>query len=207
MIKKLPLIELKINPEDESFVSAISLVEAPAVESQFIAFSQDKDVHQFNLNDEKRELIGIAMKANVPIYRKDAKFGEYAVVFSADTIRQIAQTFFQKNFSKSLNIEHSSIDAESFVFQSYIVDFDKGMLAPKGIDDAGNGDWIVGVKVLSNSVWSDIKSGKQKGFSVEGIFSSLDLEKEIDFQFQNKEHDLLTELEALLDAFILANNL
>lgn len=208
MIKKLPLIELTINPEDDSFVSAISLVNQPAVESSFIAFSaSNPNQFQFS-NDEKKELLGIAMKCNVPIYRNDPQMGEYAVAFSADTIRQIAQTFFQKNLAKSMNIEHSKTDAESVVFQSYIVDSAKGMLAPKGIDDAGDGDWIVGIKVFSDSVWSDIKSGKQTGFSVEGIFNPNDLNQLIDFHFgQSDMIEFMKEFDSELDELMAKYNL
>lgn len=203
MIKKLPLIELTINPEDDSFVSAISLVNAPAVESSFIAFSSTSP-NQFQFsNDEKKELLGIAMKANVPIYRNDPKIGEYAVAFSADTIRQIAQTFFQKELAKSMNIEHSEKDAESVVFQSYIVDSTKGMNAPKGIEDAGEGDWIVGIKVFSDSVWNDIKLGKHKGFSVEGIFNPNDLNKLVDFHFgQSDMIEFMKEFDQELDVLM-----
>lgn len=208
MTKKLPLIELTIDPEKNSFVSAISIVSSPAVESTFLAFNDNKPYQQFNFSDEKRELIGIAMKANVPIYRNDPKVGEFAVVFSTDTIRQIAQTFFKNNFTANMNIEHSNEDAESFVFQSYIVDSTKGMNAPKGITDAGDGDWIVGVKVQSESVWSDIKAGKTTGFSVEGIFDKIDLEQLIDYQFNklkpsNEMAQFTKEFEAELDALIL----
>ncbi|MDY0906574.1 XkdF-like putative serine protease domain-containing protein [Pedobacter sp. CFBP9032] len=204
MTKKLPLIELQINPDDDSFVSAISLVNAPAVESSFIAFSSNTKNYQF-ADDEKRELIGIAMKANTAIYRNDPQIGEYTVAFSADTIRLIAQTFFQKNLSKSMNLEHSTTNAESFIFQSYIVDSSKGMFAPKGIDDAGDGDWIVGTKVTSDKVWDDVKSGKFTGYSVEGFFIPKDLNEFIDVQMKKADADMLEfakEFEAELDAII-----
>lgn len=203
MIKKLPLIELRINPDDDSFVSAISLVENPAVESSFIAFSNKKN-YQF-ADDEKRELIGIAMKANTAIYRNDPQIGEYSVAFSADTIRLIAQTFFQKNLSKAMNLEHSKQDAESFIFQSYIVDSEKGMFAPKGINDANDGDWIVGTKVLSDKVWADVKAGKFTGYSVEGFFIPHELNEFIDVQMKKADAEMLQfmkELDSDLDAMI-----
>jgi hypothetical protein len=36
-----------------------------------------------------------------------------------------------------------------------------------------DGTWVVGVKVLNDEVWSDIKAGKRKGFSVEGVFELM----------------------------------
>jgi hypothetical protein len=168
--KKLPLVELTIDPTEDSFVSAIALVENPAVESDFIAFSKSL---QFATNDEKQELLGIALIPNKPIYRNSPEMGEYACTFSTDTVRQIAQIYAQKGLFNNTNIEHTSIPAGSFVFQSYITDASKGISAPKGID-APDGSWIVGVKVIDPATWNDVKSGAVKGFSVEGIFKLID---------------------------------
>lgn len=162
---KLPVIELKINEVEDSFVSAIALVERPAIESDFIAFNQ---VQHFAVNDEKQELLGLAMMPDKPIFRTGAS-GDYYAVFSKDTIRQISQVFAQKGFFNNTNIEHTIIPADSYVYQSYITDEAKGISAPKGIT-APDGSWVVGVKVNNPSVWQAIKSGLIKGFSVEGIF-------------------------------------
>ena len=181
-MKKLPLIQLTINPDDGSFVQAISLVEDPAIQSDFIAFSNQSKI-DFTANDERMELLGIAMKANHPIYRNSPETGEYACIFSPDTIRQIAQVYAQKGFFNNMNIEHSDTPAGSYVFQSYIVDSTKNMNAPKGID-AGDGDWMVGVKVNDPKVWANIRSGKTKGFSVEGIFNLIDTQQTINMHNQ-----------------------
>ncbi len=162
----LPLIELRIDEANNSFVSAIALVENPAIESDFIAFNQTLN---FSLNEERQELLGAAMIPDKPIYRNSDAGGFYAV-FSKDTIRQIAQVYAQKGLFNNTNIEHTLIPAESFVFQSYIVDASKNISAPAGII-APDGSWIVGVKVCNPTVWQNIKAGNIKGFSVEGIFS------------------------------------
>lgn len=165
MKSPLPVIELKINEEEESFVSAIALVSSPAIESSFLAF---KDIQSFNFSDEKQELIGAAMIPEKPIYRTGNN-GDYYVTFSKETIRNIAQVFAKKSLFHNTNLEHSIIPADSFVFQSYIVSEAQGISAPKGID-AADGSWIVGLKVNNQSVWQNIKNGSLTGFSVEGIF-------------------------------------
>lgn len=163
---KLPVIELKIDEANESFVSAIALVENPAIESDFIAFNS---IQNFTINDEKQELIGAAMIPDKPIYRNGTN-GDFYAVFSKDTIRQIAQVFAQKGLFNNTNIEHTITPADSFVFQSYIVDGSKDINSPKGIE-APDGSWIVGVKVVNPTVWQAIKKGQVKGFSVEGVFA------------------------------------
>lgn len=168
MPKNLPVHELRINEDEDSFVSAIALVEYPAIESDFIAFSQTKEQYSFS-SDDKMELLGAAMIPDQLIYRKDKDGAEYNVRFTANTIRQISQVYFKKGFQSDLNLDHTTTPAKSFVFQSYIVDSKFGMNSPKGLD-LPDGSWVVGVKVTDKEVWNDIKAGKRKGFSVEGMF-------------------------------------
>ena len=184
MKKNLPVYELKIDIEDDAIVSAISLVEEPAIESEFMAFGK-QEYYQFNMNEDRMELIGAAMIPDQLIYRRDKKGNEFNVVFSKETIRQIAQQYFMLGFQHKTNIEHSTIPAKSFVFQSYIVDESKGIVAPKGIN-APDGSWIVGMKVTDEKVWKLVKEGSVRGFSIEGIFSMLDKNKK-DVKSQDEE--------------------
>jgi len=203
MLKKnLPLIEYEIDPENDSFVSAISLVQYPAIESNFIAFSTDQKLVNFSTNDEKKELIGIAMIPNVPIYRVSDNNVEYAGVFSAQTIRVASQIFAKKGLFNNTNINHSIIPANSYVYQTYIVDSVLGMTAPKGLEKAIDGSWVIVVKVLSDTVWQSIKEGKINGFSVEAILKLLDTNSTVNLQLSQykplSEYDIkLQELEAL----------
>jgi hypothetical protein len=202
MLKKnLPLIEYEIDPENDSFVSAISLVEYPAIESNFIAFSTDQKLINFSTNDEKKELIGIAMIPNVPIYRVSDNNVEYAGVFSAETIRLASQIFAKKGLFNNTNINHSIIPANSYVYQSYIVDSVLGMTAPIGLEKAIDGSWVIVVKVLSDTVWQSIKEGKINGFSVEAILKLLDTNSTVNLQLSqykplSKYDQKLRELEA-----------
>lgn len=166
---KLPVYELRINEDNESFVDAIAMVESPAIESDFLAFSKEQERLLFSTNDEKMELLGAAMVPDMKIYRRDKNGSEYNVFFSKDTIRQISQVFMKRGFQTNMNLDHTTTPAKSFIFQSYIVDESKGMTSPKGLD-LPDGTWVVGVKVTDPQVWNDVKSGKVKGFSVEGLF-------------------------------------
>lgn len=191
MSKKLPLYEMRIDPKKGSFVSAISIVEKPAIQSAFLAFSkQEQQTAKFAMDSERMELFGAAMIPDLAMYRKTEELGEYMSVFSAETIREIAQVYAERGFFNNMNIDHSDREAGSYVFQSYIVDEDKGVFAPKGID-VPNGSWIVGVKVNDEKVWNEIKEGKTTGFSVEGLFDILDTE--IDLELAQNFEALLNE--------------
>ncbi len=192
----LPVYELKIDEENDSFVEAIALVEKPAIESNFLAFSAEQKNLTFSLDDEKMELLGAVMIPNMNIYRQREDGFEYNVFFSPDTIRKISQVFFKKGFQSNMNLDHSNASADSYVFQSLIVDKEKG-INPL---DLADGSWVIGVKVNNEAVWKDIKEGKRKGFSVEGVFELIKHE----FKTLGQEDQLLTLINQLNK--ILTNN-
>ncbi|MGF7075340.1 XkdF-like putative serine protease domain-containing protein [Mucilaginibacter sp. 3215] len=203
MLKKnLPLIELVINPDEDSFVEAVALVEHPANEMQWLSFAKHEEL-MFSTDDVKKELLGVALIPNQVIYRNSPELGEYACTFSKDTIREISQVFARKGFFNNTNLEHSLIPADSYIFQSYIVDQDKGILAPKALGNVPTGSWVLGLKVLSENVWSDIQSKKITGLSVEGLFGMLDtkttvtLSKQTSLSIIEKAFQELAELEQL----------
>lgn len=184
--KKLEAYELKIDPTKGSFVDAVALVDEPAIESDFIAFNKAPLSIQFTANDERQELLGAAMIPNLLIYRQDSDGSEYNVFFSADTIREIAQTFMKSGLTNSMNLDHQNTDADSTIFQSYIVDTTMGMSSPKGLN-LPNGSWVIGTKVYNQDVWNSIKSGERKGFSVQGIFEFFEKHKQKDEDITDAE--------------------
>lgn len=185
MKKNIPTYEIFIDEDEDSFVSFVSLVDKPATEKLFQAFSEHKEF-KFDISEERNEILGIAMVPDMEIYRKDPDTGaEYNVYFSKNTIRQIAQVFFKKQFNNNINLSHTDLLANSYAFQSFIVDSEKGITYPNAVD----GSWILGCKVESPEVWQDVKEGKFKGFSVEGIF-----------QFNNQKNEE-EELLSLLKEF------
>ena len=151
----------------------------------------------FAINDDKQEIFGPAMLADVPIYRNDEQLGEYNVVFDKATIYKIAQKFFEKDFNKNFNLMHDPNQkcTDVYAFQSYIVDSTEGRPAPKGYEDAKDGSWFLGVKVNNPEVWAKIKSGEIKGFSVEGVFEYKKKELTAE-QLYNEIKKLLQEVES-----------
>jgi hypothetical protein len=172
----------------------VALVDLPAIEKNFIAF--DKKRLGFEVVSEDRQIIsGPAMLSNVPIYRRDDQIGEYYVVFSPQTIYDIAQKFFSKGFNQNFNLMHdpnNKVEGVN-VFESFIVDKSRGIQPMKGFEDAQDGSWFISAKVTNPDVWAKIKSGEVKGFSVEGMFQ---YKKEK----MNSEESVLAEIKRLLDS-------
>jgi len=208
MIKKrLPLIKLKINPENGSYVQQVSIVNDPAVMSSFISFSNNIQSN-FSADSERMELIGIAMRCNTPIYRNSPETGEYACEFDADTVRQIAQEYAKNGFFKNnMNLNHSDQLSGSYIFQSYIVSTAQNIPSPKGLD-AKDGDWIIGVKVVDPAVWEEIKIGNSlSGFSIEGTFDFIDTDSTVSMYMQSQLSELETALKELEELQSLKDNI
>lgn len=169
---ELPVYELMISEDlnDDAEVSFVALVDKPAIQRNWNAF---KENIKFAISSEDKRIIsGPVMLADTPIYRNDPVNGEYYVVFTKDTIFKIAQKFFKKGYQSNVNLMHDSAQQVDGVtmFESFISDQDRGILPMKGFEDAPDGSWFGSFKVEDDKVWADIKEGKFKGFSVEGLF-------------------------------------
>lgn len=131
------------------------------------------DRKNFAIQDEDQHIItGALMLADTPIYRNDEN-GEYYVIFSKDTIKNIAQKFFAKGYQCNVNLMHDSgqILDGLVMFESWIVDRARGVQPMKGFENVPDGSWFGSFKVNNPEVWKMIKDGLIKGFSVEGLFS------------------------------------
>jgi len=194
-----PLFELLIS-EDESNpleVSYVALVDKPAIERNFLAFADQKPM-SFAVDEDRRIISGPAMLADVPIFRlADGDNPDHLVVFKASTIYDIAQKFFQKDFHKNFNLMHDpDLKTEGVsVFESFIVDSSRGIKPMAGFEDAKDGSWFISAKINNDNVWQIIKSGKVKGFSVEGMFK-YKKEQTADEQAFSKINEILNGIKA-----------
>ena len=166
----MKIIELILDEQNEfSGVEAISVVENPAIEEDFIALA-DQEVKLAEIDKEKRILMGALLVPNKPIYRRN-KEEEYYVYFSKDTIRKTAEMFLMKGNQNNSTLEHQlPLNGLSLV-ESWIVEDevkDKSRLYEMNVPV---GTWMGAVKVNNEEVWNDyVKTGKVKGFSIEGYF-------------------------------------
>lgn len=179
-MKKLPVYKLVINEEDQSGVSAIALVDDPAIERNFVAFSKLKPL-VFQQVGGRQILTGPLMVADLPIYRRDPEKGEYYVVFDRPTIEQIVYKFFRNKNVGEVNQMHDPMQpAEGvFMFESMIIDKARGIATPQGFDEMPDGSWFGSFRVDNQEIWDNfIKTGDFKGFSVEGVFDMVEVANE-----------------------------
>jgi len=168
---KLPVYKLDINEwDEETGIEFVSLVESPAIQKDFLAFSETPI--KFAIQDEEKRIVtGAAMIADLPIYRRDDVRGEYYVVFDKESIFKIAKKWARSNQYNSVNAHHKTPIADGVsLFESYIIDRERGVMPPMGFEEVADGSWFVSYLIDNEDVWSKVKSGEFKGFSVEGVF-------------------------------------
>lgn len=173
-IDGIPVYQALVDSADTGMLR-ISLVDDPAVQSGFMAFSKQekaKVVQMYSVQDEdKRMVLGVVMRADFPILRKTPEGDKYYLIFSADTIRTMAEKYLAENRQNMVNLMHEKGTEQEGVqmVQFFIKDTAAGV-DPEGFDGIADGSLFASFHVLNDEVWDAIKNGTYKGFSLEGVF-------------------------------------
>lgn len=181
----MKIIELIIDETNEDYgVEAISVVENPAIEIDFVALKKHEVL--LKADEEKKILLGAGLVPNKQIYRFDESIGEYYIWFSKDTIRKASELFLKSGNQSNATFEHERDIEGMVVVESWIVEnpeIDKAKLY--GFD-VPEGTWMLSMKCENSSVWEEVKTKNVKGFSIEGHFADkVDMKKALD-----KDNDL-----------------
>ena len=176
------LVEMKLDENEIGFgVDAVSLVESPAIESNFIALKK-ADLERLNfatVNEEKRLVMGSLLIPDKPILRIDEDGEPYNIFFTKETIRRASQLFLMNGYQNSATLEHAVKLQGVTVVESWIVEdseMDKTKLYKL---DAPSGSWAISMKIDNDEIWENyVKSGKVLGFSLEGFFKPVEEPKQ-----------------------------
>ena len=200
-MEEIKVIELIIDEENEiSGIDAISIVDDPAIQEDFIMLSS-QEVKLAEVDQEKKILMGPALIPNKKIYRRSGE-DEYFIYFSEDTVRKASELFLTKGNQNNATLEHDGkLDGLSVV-ESWIIDDTNQDKSRKYGFDLPNGTWMVSMKVYDEDVWSDyVKTGKVKGFSIEGHFAdAMERPQEQLPEYGDEELEALSVIEELTEA-------
>jgi Putative phage serine protease XkdF len=180
--KKLKVYKLCIDPQidDTTGVTVISLVQDPAIEKNFIAFSKEGAGvirMKFSVDKSKMIVTGPIMIPNFPIYRNERNIDgtikdEWYVIADKDLITNVIQKFFKTNRNANTSLEHNGALLNGvYLIESFQVDASRGIQPPVGYGSIPDGTWFGSMKVENNDIWSEIEAGTFKGFSIEGLFT------------------------------------
>ena len=196
----MEIIELFIDETDEvSGIEAISVVENPAIESDFVALKK-QEFKLAEVDQEKRILMGAALIPNKPIYRQSGE-QEYYIYFSQATVRKASELFFINGNQNNSTLEHELQLKGLTAVESWIVESeqDKSRMYDLNVP---MGTWMVSMKVNNDDVWKKVKAGEVKGFSIEGYFADKlerpnePVKQSVD-QSEQKAQEVIDELKEL----------
>jgi len=198
----MKIIELILDEETEfNGVDAISIVENPAIQSNFVALKDaDQVVKLAEVSKDKRILLGAILIPNKPILRKGDD-EDYYIYFSNDTVERASQMYLKQGNQHNASLEHEYNLKGLTLVESWIVKdltHDKSRLYDN-TKDVPVGTWMGAIRVDSDEVWDGyVKEGVVKGFSIEGYFADkAERPKE-------KINDFLNEIESLEAEFLLS---
>tara|TARA_R100000329_G_C7617305_1_gene219223 strand:- start:1232 stop:1819 length:588 start_codon:yes stop_codon:yes gene_type:complete len=165
-------IELFIRNEKEDGVFAVSLVENPAIEENFVALSQ-QEIELKVADEDRKVVVGVALVPEKRIYRKMGD-KEFNIYFSKETISK-AQELYMKNLNaNNVTSEHQKPVKGATVIESWIVENEKNDKSNIYKLNAPVGSWVIMMKIYNDEEWEQVKKGNYKGFSIEGMFQGFE---------------------------------
>ena len=194
-LKTTRIVELIIEDDNQELaIDAISLVNSPAIEQDFVYFGKEKNNLTFaKVDEEKRMLVSPALIPNKQIFRYDPNLdAEYYVYFSPETVRKASELYLKHNNHHKATYEHQDRVSGVLTVESWVKegDMDKSKMYGYNLP---NGTWFVKMKITNDELWSKIKDGELRGLSIEGYFADR-------FEaMQHKKHSDEEILKALLE--------
>lgn len=179
MSSKIPIYEAKLGREDTDGIFAMSFVDIPANESNFIALRKARNV-KVNLNRSKQILTGVVLVPDQLIYRNDTNLGEYYIKFTASDIEKIALKMMKTGLAlNNTTHQHESPLEGNYLAELWIVEDPKSdKAAALGLGELPKGTLVASYKVDNAKYWRDeVLTGNVKGFSLEGIFNFNNISK------------------------------
>lgn len=170
---------------DSKGLTAISLVDEPAMEVDFLKFK--KENINFSLQDDKQIITGIAILADTPIYRNSPTMGEYYVIFEKDTIKELVQKFLKDDLIVNLQHDNNLTLNSINILESYFINHERN-ISPKEFELCSDGSWVITFKILDKDLWKKIKEDITiNGFSIEinSYIDEIETQDEVD-DFINK---------------------
>lgn len=197
MAKKIK--KYKVGMDSETY--AISLVESPAIEEDFVHLSKEEEEKVFLESNEKHMVYGAVLVPDKDIYRNNGE-NEFYISFSKESIEKMSQDFMKEYHQWEVKLDHEEIANEVCVVESWIkYDLYKDKSVALGLNEnLPVGTWFAGMKVNNIEAWERIKSGELKGFSVESMIRLEEFNKvenndtmEVNESFWSKLKNILFE--------------
>jgi len=176
----MKIFEFLIGEDDDTGVKTISLVDAPAMQSDFIAFDkQERKPKYISLEKEGKEykgvVAGLSMIPDKLIYRIDPDTQEeYYGYFTQDTIEKIRNKYHKELMTSNVNLDHDeNAYINAYLIESYILSTEARVeeVKAQGISEAAIGSWYTQFKIEDEEVFQKVLDGEFNGFSIEAYLN------------------------------------
>ena len=197
MKDNLPTYNALISDDNEG-IFVISLVDAPATETNWMCFKEQENIKFSIVNEDEHILAGVVMVADKPIYRIAPDGSEYYIVFSKDVIKRMAEKMLDDNTFNNIDIQHDGniIPRDKVkLVELFIADEEKG-IKPNYLD-VPDGSLLANYKIYDDELWNMAKSGVLNGFSLEGVFSTIRYKHN-----KNIKHNKMSKIKEMLKSIL-----
>lgn len=172
---KIPIYNCVIdeNVDDLTGVYAISFVDMPANEVEFVTLNRSREVY-LNKDTQKQVLTGVVLKPEQLIYRHSQELGDYYIKFSAQQIEKIAHKMMKTGIAlHNTTHQHQSPLNGNYLTELWIVENpanDKSNAL--GFANLPKGTLMCSYKIEDKNYWTnEVMKGNVRGFSLEGFFN------------------------------------
>ena len=192
------IVELVLDEDQEmSGIEAISIVESPAIDVDFVALKSE-EIKLAEVNKEKKILMGALLIPNKPIFRNSDDQDDYYIYFSKETVEKASQLYLKNGNQNNTTLEHQHSLSGLTLVESWLVEDEKFDKSRKYGMNVPVGTWMGSVKVNNDEVWNEyVKTGKVKGFSIEGYFADK-MERPKDSVGLSKDEKLINQIKEIL---------
>lgn len=175
---------------DELGLYAVSWVDSPAIEQDFVYFKEQKPIGLYFFSGEKHEVVSPILIPNQLIYRNQCGY-EFYVRWTAETIKQAFEKFKANGWLNRVTFMHStdmysddyetSMIEDVYMKKAWIVeDSETDPINTEYGYNLPNGTLCVHYKVVNEDLWAKIKDSEVKGLSIEALcnFDKIQMKKQ-----------------------------
>ena len=119
MAKKIK--KYKVGIDSETY--AISMVEFPAIESDFVALEKDEEekTQVFLESNERHMVYGAALIPDKDIYRNNGE-QEFYISFTKESIEKMSQEFMKNYRQNEVTLDHEEMANDITITESWLVE-------------------------------------------------------------------------------------
>ena len=203
MVQEIPIYDITLDG-DSLGLTAISLVDSPAIMENWVAFSKQQMIWMSNA--EKREVIAPLLIPDQLILRRAEDGSLYYIRWRRETILQAAEMYIANGWFNNFTYMHPTFYNKNMKYEDAL-EKDIYMLRLWTIEDAANDDantkygfnlpegtLMCHFKVHNRKLWQKIKNKEVMGCSIEAfttmVKNNSNIKVNVNMDFSNKQMSL-----------------